>query len=199
MTPASLAASAAAAVLRAELDDRATRRTDPAQSEALDRHHAVIDGLIAGHGGRPWDIGGGLAVAGFADPAAAVRCATLIQQHLEALEAERGGPGPLAWRIAVGLSGDELAPLIAAAGPGEVRITVALYAGLRGRLGLGVAPLEAPSAGFRVLADPATGPRRVWLYRAGALHNAALVLVLALFVTALAVMVWHLVLAPAGG
>ncbi len=109
--------------------------------------------------------------------------------------AERVRP---AWRVAVGLAEDALAPLLAAAGPGEVRITLALHRQVRDRLGLGFAPLEVPSEGFRVLADPATAPQRVWLYQAGALHNGALVLVLLLLLAAIAVPLWHLVIAPGG-
>jgi hypothetical protein len=55
---------------------------------------------------------------------------------------------------------------------------------------------DVPAA-FRVLADPATAPRRVWLYETGTWHNAALVLVLLLLAAAIVVPLWHLVLAPA--
>ncbi len=135
-------------------------------------------------------------VAGFSEPAQAVRCAVAIQQRLDPIDAAE--PARPAWRVAVGLAEDALAQVLAAAGPGEVRITVALHRQVRDRLGLGFAPLEVPSEGFRVLADPATGPRRVWLYQAGPLHNAAFVLVLILLLAAIAVPLWHLVIAPGG-
>ncbi len=181
------ASPARTAILHAESD----------RGEAPPDRQAAIDRVIAGDGGRRRQAGGGPMIVAFADPAAAVHCAALMQQHLAADPDEPDGAGP-AWRIAVGLGDDELAPLIAAAGPGEVRITVALYALVRSRLAVGVAPLEAPAGGFRVLADPSTAPRRVWLYQAGALHNTALVLVVVLLVAAMGVMFWHLVLAPGG-
>ena len=169
---------------------------DPDAAAAPGGDRAAIEMLVAGHGGRTRPAGGGSVAAGFSEPAQAVRCAVAIQQRLDPIDAaERVGP---AWRVAVGLAADALAPVLAATAPGEVRISVALHLQVRDRLGLGFAPLEESSEGFRVLADPATAPQRVWLYQAGALHNAALVLVLLLLLAAIAVPLWHLVIAPGG-
>lgn len=169
---------------------------DPDAAAAPGGDRAAIEMLVAGHGGRTRAAGGGTVAAGFSEPAQAVRCAVAIQQRLNPIDAaERVRPG---WRLAVGLAEDALAPVLAATVPGEVRITVALHLRVRDRLGLGFAPLEAACEGFRVLADPATAPRRVWLYQAGAMHNAALVLVLMLLLAAIAVPLWHLVIAPGG-
>ncbi len=178
------------AVLCAEpVEDR-----DAAASPGGDR--AAIEMLVAGHGGHTRPAGGGTVAAGFSEPAQAVRCAVAIQQRLHPIDAaERVRP---AWRVAAGLAEDALAPVLAASVPGEVRVTVALYRRVRDRLGLGFAPLEEACEGFRVLADPATAPQRVWLYQAGALHNAAFVLVLMLLLAAIAVPLWHLVIAPGG-
>ncbi len=184
MPAASAAASTPTAVLRIDFADPPVRG------------HVALEGLIADHGGQTHQAEGNGMEAGFPDAAGAVRCAVEIQQHLAALEGDPAADA-LVWRLAVGLAGDALAPLIAAAAPGEVRITVALHRRVRTRLGLGFAPLEAPAGGFLVLADPATGPQRVWLYRAGPLHNVGLVLVLVLLLLAVAVPLWHLVLAPA--
>lgn len=192
-TPNADATTTDAAVLRAVPAGRPTGDPDPSAGAARARDRAAIEALVADHGGRMHEAQGGPVVAGFTDPTRAVRCAVAVQQRLTPIEA--AGP---AWRLAVGLADDALAPLIAAADPGDVRISVALHRRVRDRLGLGFAPLEAPSEGFRVLADPATGPRRIWLYRAGALHNAALVLVLVLLLAAIAVPLWHLVIAPGG-
>ena len=171
---------------------------DPDAAAASGGDKAAIEMLVAGHGGRTRPADGGTVVAGFSEPAQAVRCAVAIQQRLYPIDAaERVGP---AWRVAAGLAEDALAPVLAATVPDEVRISVALHLRVRDRLGLGLgfAPLEEPAEGFRVLADPATAPQRVWLYQAGALHNAALVLVLLLLLAAIAVPLWHLVIAPGG-
>lgn len=169
---------------------------DPDAAAASEGDKAAIEMLVAGHGGRTRAAGGGTVAAGFSKPAQAVRCAVAIQQRLNPIDAAE--PVRPAWRIAVGLAEDPLAPVLAATVPGEVRITVALHLRVRDRLGLGFAPLEEACEGFRVLADPATAPQRVWLYQAGALHNAAFVLVLLLLLAAIAVPLWHLVIAPGG-
>jgi hypothetical protein len=198
------------ALLRVQLDGAEPNATTATLREVLAQSRAMFDALIHRHHGRWQTPDAGSMVASFSHALDAVRCAVAIQQHLAALEAERLERGAadrrLDWRLAVGLAKADksaapgLSALVAALPPRTVGIAAALRDHLGDRAEFGFVPLagagDAPAA-FRVLADPATAPRRVWLYETGTWHNAALVLVLLLLAAAIVVPLWHLVLAPA--
>lgn len=171
-----------------------------ANDTAMDKVHrqAAVVETITRHGGELNDAGKAHLAALFDDAGSAVRAAVAIQQGFNAARLDAYGPKP-GWRIAVAMETEHASDVIARAKRGRVCATAAVVRQVGGELEFGFAELpEAPGepSAYYVFADPATAPRRVWLYQAGPLHNAAFVLVLLLLVVAIGVFAWPLVSAP---
>jgi len=68
--------------------DRAASLGDRAWKELLEKHHALIRGLLARFGGREVDTAGDGFFATFDGPARAIRCATAIADSVQRLGLE---------------------------------------------------------------------------------------------------------------
>jgi class 3 adenylate cyclase len=116
---------------------------------ALKAHREVIDGLIARHQGRVFGSAGDSAIAEFASPVEAVRCATEIQLEIDRRNADVPEPNRMRFRIGINfgdvivdggnLMGDGVnvaGRLEALAPPGGIYISEAIHVQVRDRLSL---------------------------------------------------------------
>ena len=73
-----------AAILSADVAgySRLMERAEETTLATLKSYRSVIDGLVAGHGGRVFNSAGDSVVAEFPSPVEAVRCATDVQAEL---------------------------------------------------------------------------------------------------------------------
>ncbi|MFN2626351.1 MAG: adenylate/guanylate cyclase domain-containing protein [Mycobacteriales bacterium] len=143
----------------------------PAMNFAMRRHHELVHGLVAEHGGwRPRDQGEGDAVfAAFPSPTAAIACAAGLQRTLAAEE----WPTSLPLTVRVGLHlgevverdgnlfGDPVnrcARLRALAAGGQVLMSSALYETVRDALPTGVGVVDLGEHRMKDLSRP----ERVW-------------------------------------
>ncbi len=123
-----------------EADEEATART-------LSTYRGIIEGLVASHHGRVFGSAGDSAIAEFASPVEAVRCAVNIQRELEAQNVDLPADRRMRLRIGVNLGdvmveGDNLlgdgvnvaARLEGLAEPGGICLSGDAYRQVRGKV-----------------------------------------------------------------
>ena len=116
--------------------------------ERLDEARAVMDAMIARHGGRIANTAGDSVIAEFPNPAEAVRCALAVQEELREQHAAAPAAEPLQFRIGINLGtimangrdvlGDNVniaARIENIARPGGICISGAVYDRIKGELG----------------------------------------------------------------
>jgi class 3 adenylate cyclase len=116
--------------------------------ERLDEARAVMDAMIARHGGRIANTAGDSVIAEFPNPAEAVRCALAVQEELREQHAAAPVAEPLQFRIGINLGtimangrdvlGDNVniaARIENIAQPGGICISGAVYDRIKGELG----------------------------------------------------------------
>ena len=94
-----------AAILAADVAgySRLMERDEEATLATLKAYRTVIDGCVAGHGGRVFNSAGDSVVAEFASPVEAVRCAVDIQADLAQRAAAVQADGQMRFRMGVNL------------------------------------------------------------------------------------------------
>src|SRR5262245_22120922 len=116
--------------------------------ERLDEARAVMDAMIARHGGRIANTAGDSVIAEFPNPAEAVRCALAVQEELREQHAAAPVAEPLQFRIGINLGtimangrdvlGDNVniaARIENIAQPGGICISGAVYDRIKGEFG----------------------------------------------------------------